>query len=565
VLRRAGRAGDEHVRTSFLMFGLVLVVWLAVGRGAGTAGWLAGLALVALAGASAVGAVWTAWPPSARAVSLARATIAAVAALAVLWERFAPPRWAPDRRAVVGVLGVCGALGVLAFYGLGRPQFDDRRAGAPTFVHMLDLRQYVPTAKYHPEIGYWRIYEADVLAYAEDSGQSLDALANLPVRDLRTNADTTVKALRGSVESVKERFTPERWEEYKRDARTLRATMGEAAWRETLLDLGGNATPVWMSVAYGLFNLVPAEPSGWVWLALVDPALFVLLFVVVGRTFGLATMLVCMTIFGANDLIMFGTNWAGAVLRHDWLVAIGLGIAALQCERWALGGILLGVATSIRAFPALAVVGLTIPALCRIVETVRRTRRPPALAALVSEERPTLVAGASAVATVAVLALLSGLVLGFDSWGEWLDKVSLLDAQPHANPVSLKTVIAGTDESRDRLFAARWPIFIVVAGGYLAGIVLAARGRSPARGAALGLILVPVLLFPSNYYLHLVMLLPLLSTDAVGWSVLLAMCAAQYFTTLVPDYRLHFYLSSVVLMAGLGALLVALIVRKTEA
>jgi hypothetical protein len=559
VVRRAGMPPEERLRTSFLMLGLALILWVGVGKRAGSVGWLAVLALAAFAGWSAIDAARTIWPIPPRGVALARSVIAAVAAFTILWEAYAPRRFAPDPRTVLGVLAICGALGVASFYGLGAPQFHDHRANRPTFVHWSDLRQYVAPAKYFPEIGFWRIYEADVLAYAEDTGRSLDSLAGLQIRDLRTNAPTVVGTRRQAIEEVKERFTPARWEDYKRDARMQREVMGERDWLVALMDLGGNATPVWMSVAHLLFNAAPTEPRMFAWMALLDPLLFAILFYAIGRTFGLRTMLVAMTIFGANDFIMYGSNWAGAVLRHDWLVMLGLGICALASERWILGGVLLGVSTSIRAFPALAVVGLSLPALWWIGETWRERGRPPGLVETASAQRPTLVAGLASVATVLVLALVSSLILGFESWAEWLAKVSLLDAQPHPNPVSLKSVIAGTDDARDRLFAARWPIYAFAAAGYVGMVALAARRRRLHEAAALGLVLVPVLLFPSNYYIHLVTLLPLAAADAIAWSVLLALCAAQYFTTLVPDLRLHFYLSSVLLMTALAAILVRLL------
>jgi hypothetical protein len=76
----------------------------------------------------------------------------------------------------------------------------------------------------------------------------------------------------------------------------------------------------------------------------------------------------------------------------------------------------------------------------------------------------------------------------------------------------------------------------------------------------------PVLLYPANYYIHFGFLLPLIplerklraegeapvsATDAGVWLTLLAMCGVQYFTVLVPDLGLHFYLETAVLFAML--------------
>lgn len=588
VPQRAGYPIEERVRSNILILGLALLAFALLGRRGIGWWWAVLLALPVFAGWQLFDSVQQAWPLSQRAISLLRGTVAAVAGLIVLWETFAPERLMPDRRGVIGALGVCGVLGAMAFYNLGHPQFYDAKRGTWSFVHHLDLRQYHGTAKYFPEIGYWKLYEADVLAYSEDAGVPLDSIPNQVMRDLHTNRPSTVAERRHSIERIKERFSPERWEEYKKDARFFRETMGTRHWLETMVDLGGNATPVWIGVAYFLFNGFSTTHQSFLLMSLLDPLLFLILFAAVGRTFGLRTMAVVMLIFGANDFIMYGTNWGGAVLRHDWLVFLGLGICALRARRWVLAGISFGLATSIRAFPAFAVIGLCIPALWWIAEAWRDERKFPGLRRIIREQRPTFVAGLASVATVAVLVLLSSAVLGFSSWTEWTKKVDLLDAEPHVNPISLKTVIIGTDEARHRLLRARMAVYVAAVAAYVAMIVMAARKKRVEQAATLGLIFLPVLMFPANYYLHIVMLLPLVATDwhsrywrrnyagdgaelesrrpldatdAWVWFSLLGICAVQYFTTLITELRLHFYLSSVVLVGGLGVMLAALVRR----
>ena len=75
--------------------------------------------------------------------------------------------------------------------------------------------------------------------------------------------------------------------------------------------------------------------------------------------FGLLPMLVAMTVFGATELYMFGTNWAGATLRHDWLALLAFAACALRRQRWLLAGALLGFGTMLRVLPAVG------PARCR--------------------------------------------------------------------------------------------------------------------------------------------------------------------------------------------------------
>jgi len=128
---------------------------------------------------------------------------------------------------------------------------------------------------------------------------------------------------------------------------------------------------------------------------------------------------------------------------------------------------------------------------------------------------------------------------------------------------------------------------------YVGAIVIVARKKRLEHAAALGLIFLPIFMFPANYYLHIVMLLPLAVVDwrsiawrnrkdpamaaelaerrpfdsADAWALfsLLSICAVQYFTTFITEFRLHFYLSSVVLMGGLAFMLGALVRRDGAA
>jgi hypothetical protein len=108
---------------------------------------------------------------------------------------------------------------------------------------------------------------------------------------------------------------------------------------------------------------------------------------------------------------------------------------------------------------------------------------------------------------------------------------------------------------------------------YVLAVVLSARRRPLEQAAILGLILIPVVFYAANYYIHIVCLLPLLAverrapgeagplslTDSCIWLALLGLCAAQYYTVLVADMPLHFHLSTVLLFAALTVIVVALV------
>ena len=129
-------------------------------------------------------------------------------------------------------------------------------------------------------------------------------------------------------------------------------------------------------------------------------------------SFGLLPMLVAMTVFGATELYMFGTNWAGATLRHDWLALLAFAACALRKQRWVLAGALLGVATMLRVIPVVGLLGVAAPALAWLVIQAWQ-RRAPSLREILAEHRPAARVLAAAAATMLVAFLITGALYGF--------------------------------------------------------------------------------------------------------------------------------------------------------
>ena len=580
VTEVSGAPLERRVRDATLLFGFALIGLVVVAYRGAPRWWLVVLAVLALLGAYGFfDAVRDAWPLGSREISTVRCTLALVAMVAILRESFFPAKIPAYRPAILGALGVSALLSFMAFYNLGHPQFWDNRRGEWTFVHYLDLRQYYPTAKYFPELGYRGMYEADVAAYVEDHHVSLDSLQTLPMRDLSDLRGSTVGDQRAGVESVKKKFSPERWQEYKRDAAYFRESMGTPHYLEMMNDMGGNATPVWMGLAHILFSFLHADNTSFLVTALLDPLLLLGAFLAVGRAFGVRTALACMVIFGANDFIMYGTNWAGATLRHDWLAYIALGAAAVRTKRYALGGALFALSATIRAFPALTLVGATIPALWWMYDHFRANKKLPSLATIRAEQKPTVRLLLGATATLAVLVGLSAIVLAPDAWIDWASKVGQLSSGPHANHISLRSLIAGWGDDQASMLRARMPIFLGAVFCYIAAVFVAARRLPPERAAVLALVLVPVLFYPANYYIHLVCFLPLVinekdsdrksqplgPVDGAVAMTLLGMCAAQFIAVLITENGVHFYLNGVLLFIAITTMLLVLLKAEAKA
>jgi hypothetical protein len=580
VPSRRGIEIGEAVRGAILAFAAALVIFLfATARALHRAFALAALIVVVVAAFRLTSLFSMAWPVGALEIALIRATTAGVAALAVWGSVFLVPRFRPAQSAMLGVLSMCAVAAVATFFNLGRPQFVDRSTGRLSFIHHYDMRVYFPVAKYFDELGFEGVYLASVAAYADDNaGATLGSLGATPLRDMDTLRMTRVDEVEWKIRAVQKRFSQERWREFKRDMRYFRQAMGVPDYLNSITDHGGNATPLWFTIARLLFFNTYASETTLLVGALLDPFLLLLMFLAIGRAYGVRTMLACMIIFGANDFYMFGSNWAGATLRHDWLAYLGMGICALKMDRWATGGAILALSAMIRAFPAFALVGAVMP-IGWAVWDARGNERARALPAALYRRRD-LVRLVVGTAVCALLAwLISSFVFSFGSWGDWLRKVTALEHDPSVNETNLRALIAGTGSDQQAILRARWPLYALLLVLSPLAVIAAARGRRPDQTAVLALLLVPVIFNPANYYLHFVCLMPLLSDElraraegepfmresvARNWLVWLGVCVAQYWTVLVRDDSLHFRYSTALYFAAMVYVLVNTLRQNAE-
>jgi len=565
-----GLPAGEQVRGDLTLFALAVAFFLFTTSRHSSRLWLgASLLIPVVAGYGLYRTLGDNWPVGGREVAFVRATTALLAVLAILREVLFSKRFPANRVVVVGALAIAGMGAFMAFFNLGHPQFEDHKNHRDLYVHNFDMRVYYPVAKYFDELRYDGLYQASVAAYAaDDPNSNLDTLKSVELRDLRNHRMTRVEQVKDQIRAVQRRFTPERWQEFVADMRYFRETMGRRDYLGSMRDHGGNATPVWLGIAHLIFAYTQASNTTLLIGGLLDPLMLLLTFIVIGRTFGIRTMFVSMVIWGANDFYMFGSNWAGATLRHDWMVYLALGVCALKTKRWLLAGALLALSASIRAFPALALVGVLLPAIWWLWDYRRVKEKWPSWKLVKKHERPVLLTLAGAAAGSVVLFLFSSLLFSFDAWFEWLAKVRLLDRDPHVNHVSLRALVAGSDHLQLSVLRARMPVFVAAIALCVAAVALAARNRRMDHAAIFGALLIPVVFNPANYYIHFLFILPLLAfevrrgqargrrlgciglSDAGIWWPMLIVCVAQYWTTLEKDLELHFQYSTALFFAG---------------
>jgi hypothetical protein len=580
IPRAHGIAADDSLDLKVLVFGLLAGVFVLAHRRKGPR--LQYVVLLPVAGAF--------WMVVAQLVDLypffeqeppLRALAAGLAAVVVIKEAFLAKRWAPHRAVSLATLGFCAFTAFGTYYHFGMPQFFDQAKGRRTLVHTWDMRHYWPIAKYFKELRFDGLYLGSLAAYIDNTpGFTPDQLANVRLRDLRDSEMRTGTEVASQLPEIRARFTPERWEEFKRDMKYFSDTMGGADYLGSMQDHGGNATPVWILPAHIIYGYLPA--GEWIisLAGLIDPLLVLFFFYVLWRTFGVRIALYVIVIWGATDFYNFGSNLMGSTLRQDWLVALGIGACALKKGRYVLGGVLMAYGGLIRAFPAMATFFLLVPLLWFAVDAWRARRKLPTVAEWRAGQRPALRAFAGAAACVIFFVGLTSILFGFrDSWIAWKEKIEIHATGPSTNNVGLRNVLAFSPDlsakaltehrrpgpmgdwgyTQQTTFAARRPVFWAILLVATALALLACRGRRLEESALIGLLLIPFYFYPSNYYCHFVFLLPMAvvrpredrdRTFARVFIVLAAMCIGQYFTLAEGWTDLRYTYQSFLLLIG---------------
>ena len=432
-----------------------------------------------------------------QAMRLARLILLALLGGVYLW--LAAGRPVTGRlRAFAGALLVAAALSYPNF-GLLHPQRGT--PPAPAHIHYWDSFHYFMGAKYLPELGYTRLYEATLVAGRElGAFDYVTHLRDLGTYGLREAGGVDVGAVRG-------RFSPERWEAFKRDLRYFGPQINE--WTGLLRDHGYNDPPPRALLLHLLVRGVPASLFTVTLLTTIDYVLMATAFAFAWWGFGSVPAMLAFAFLWLSPLARFDFI-GGALLRWDWLAALVIGAAAFA-RGWAgAAGALLGYAALARIFPALLLLPLG-------MKWVQRRRTGEGAAA-----------GRSLVAALAVL-LVGGVALA--AVGE--DVVSLSDygakIRRHGegafvNAVGLGAMIAaysapwsqGADGSvfvaQAALIAARpaaWTLGLAILLYVAVALPLVLRARA-LESLMYAVPLVYCALSPTGYYYAFLILLVLL-------------------------------------------------------
>lgn len=470
-------------------------------------------------------------------------------------EETPPPRrgW---RRWLFGVAAVVAAL---TYFNFGAFHFNN-------FVHNWDTVHYYLGAKYFRELSYERLYECIAVADANEPRLAW-RMGPRRITNLRTNVLESTAEILAHPGRCTEHFSPDRWWRFTDDVAYFRDRETLGRWTEITTDHGFNGTPVWLLAGAPLANLGPASDRQILALALLDPAYFLALIVVIGWAFGLRPLAVALLVFATFFPSRF--YWTGgSFLRWDWLFYMVAAVACLKKERPWLGGMALGYAAMLRVFPGLLAAG---PAAAAVVLAARGTSRRP-------EIRAHLRFLGGAVLSAAILVGASLAVSGPGAYRAFFANIRKHGSTALTNNMGLRTVMSyrpaetgrhlitetGVDpwlrwkEARLAAWRQARPLaaLVAVAALFLLGRA-ASRQPEPWIAAALGTLWIAFAVELTSYYYAFLIVPALLWTEKRAAGIaLLALAAFSQLVSLGPLLGLPAWLDEQYTLISLASVLV---------
>ncbi len=428
---------------------------------------------------------------------LAYALPAALALLALGWPWVARREERALARIHTGLLALATLLG----FGL----YTNANWQNGRYFNPYEFFHYYVGAKYAPELGYTRLYDAAVLVDRETGfAPGSNDLANLDAHHGGPEYKR-LTAVYAEGAAIRAPFTPARWAEFTRDVTFFRAELKPEMWAQLLHDKGYNATPVWTLLGGTLAGWVPATSRAALRpLVALDVLLLLGAIACVAWAFGARAALFAAALYLTHHCTSHA-HFRAAFLRTDWLFALVASLCCLKKERPLLGGLLLAWSALLRMFPLLFALG---PLAVVGWSLVRRAdpRRAQALR--------------FAAGFALGLALLFGASLalegGLGAWREFLAKIVEHDERPASDTLGFKKLftwsIAFRRDQGPELrahFAALRPLWWTCQALFVAGLAWLVRRRPLHEALGLSFALVWCAATPAYYY-YAFLLVPLL-------------------------------------------------------
>jgi hypothetical protein len=315
-----------------------------------------------------------------------------------------------------------GALLVIALLASVNYFVGTRNNGI--YLHRWDAFHTVIGVKYHKELGYFDLYKC---AYAIDREGPHHFRATRQIRDLRTRKFVDREQhIAGN--DCKERFTPERLEEFRHDLDEFGTWSSKRNWRILFKDKGFNGTPFYATVVKPLVSSVEVSLDGLRRLAYIDPFLMLIAFGFVGWAYG-ARKAAITAIFFCTFFPNSFEHMGGSILRFDYVAALMVGFAALKKDKWGLAGAMFAWATMVRVFPAIFAVGVGV----KIASDVLAKKKLE-----IREEHWRFVGWYAGLLLLFFVISLIGMDGGFDNWRTWYENMKVHNEKSASYRVGFK-------------------------------------------------------------------------------------------------------------------------------
>jgi hypothetical protein len=437
-----------------------------------------------------------------------------IKALLLLLAVFIVPWVQQWKRAQLGkgkaiLISVLFLVSFSAYFNFGS-LFGDKKG----FIHYYDCSAYFLGSKYFSELGQHDLFVAFLAATREGPNPPTIKV----IRDLRTREPIAVDQVQEEVKNIHQKFTPERWEEFKRDSIFFQNHFGSNL-EDFLQDHGYNPSPVWTLVGKTLTNALSKAgldtERALNILTKIDLILLSGIFILIYYAFGLPALIYSFVFWCANPLDIFN-YLSGAFFRESWLFGMVACVCFYKMQRYVLSGVCIAYAMLERLFPGALIV---FPALHFFYLLFRRKAIPSALIKF----------GSSICITSIILLILSSYVAGgTDKWNVFYQSIKKHNTGIYTNHISLRNLYViepgktfndfNKVDSIWRLEKEKRTQYYLPAfrfmGLFLFGLFLFAFWKeSDLKGMQMSCILPFLFFYPANYYFSFLILLILYFLD----------------------------------------------------
>ena len=239
------------------------------------------------------------------------------------------------------LVGIAAILSIFSFLNFGQFHLPQNEK-----IHYWDAFHYYIGAKYFNELRYGSLYTASYVA-GKEAGIFSEITS---IRDLNSYSVIPVSLI--DEPRVKARFSPERWEEFKKDIKFFyeESKRPDSAWQKLLSDHGFNAPPLKSVLMSKLLNCYELNSFTLNLTVSADYILIALLFFIIAISINFYPACIFIILFSLNPISPFDFTF-GSVLRYDWFFALGTSLIAASKERFKLSAIALAISAHCRVFP----------------------------------------------------------------------------------------------------------------------------------------------------------------------------------------------------------------------